>query len=254
MVHLFQNFMRGSLTGALSATGTSIASAEFADLIAIAGDDTLDITLDPQGLEGDPEIVRLTAHTAAATTATTILGNRGREGTVARIHPIGSEWEAALTAVHASTAAPFPDDGNYYDRYCDSASPIATGANVNTSITALLDQDASDTAYWIPTWDTTGEDGIVFPVAGLYRITYYVMTDVGLATGFWKFRNRYHGFEPGWGLFEADGAFSGVGNYLDLSLRDTLYIPAGGRIDTWTFKTTTTVNVEYFEVYVSKLA
>lgn len=47
------------------------------------------VTLDPRALNGEPEIVIITAHTAAATVATI---TRGAYGTVARSHPSGTEW------------------------------------------------------------------------------------------------------------------------------------------------------------------
>lgn len=50
------------------------------------------ITLDPLRQFGDPEIVVVTAHTAAGTVATI---TRGQYGTLARSHPIGTVWAHA---------------------------------------------------------------------------------------------------------------------------------------------------------------
>lgn len=47
------------------------------------------VTLDPRAVNGEPEIVIITAHTAAATVATI---TRAAYGTVARSHPVGTEW------------------------------------------------------------------------------------------------------------------------------------------------------------------
>lgn len=47
------------------------------------------IVLDPKRLNGQPEIIVVTAHTAAATTATI---ERAKYGTVARAHPVGTAW------------------------------------------------------------------------------------------------------------------------------------------------------------------
>ena len=51
------------------------------------------VTLDPLRQHGDPEIIIVTAHTAASTVATI---TRGAYGTVAREHPFGTVWVHAL--------------------------------------------------------------------------------------------------------------------------------------------------------------
>lgn len=55
----------------------------------VAGSDDLCITLDPAALYGNPEIVRVTAHTAAATSMTIV---RAQHGTTARQHTQGVQW------------------------------------------------------------------------------------------------------------------------------------------------------------------
>lgn len=47
------------------------------------------VTLDPRAINGEPEIVIITSHTAAATVATI---TRAAYGTVARSHPVDTEW------------------------------------------------------------------------------------------------------------------------------------------------------------------
>lgn len=47
------------------------------------------VVLDPKRVNGEPEIVVITSHTAAATVATIV---RGQYGTVARSHPLGTGW------------------------------------------------------------------------------------------------------------------------------------------------------------------
>lgn len=96
------NFQSGSLSAQATDVATTLDSAQFADLPAITAPDTMFLTLDPSGSAGDPELVLITAHTAAATSVTvtraqqTTLG-----GGAARQHEIGVAWVAALSATDA---------------------------------------------------------------------------------------------------------------------------------------------------------
>lgn len=96
MARLRQDFREGTITNnPLLVAGTTLNSAALAELVAVTGSDILAITLDPKGAHGDPEIVHVTAHTAAATSATIL---RAQEGTVAREHPLGTVWQHNITA------------------------------------------------------------------------------------------------------------------------------------------------------------
>lgn len=94
---LRQNFQHGTITdNPLTAASLSINSPEFADLVAVGGTEHLILVLDPKGINGDPEIVTVVAHTAATTTVT--VGTRGAEGdNPAREHPQGTTWILAPT-------------------------------------------------------------------------------------------------------------------------------------------------------------
>ena len=95
MATLYSNLKGGSITDApLSNVATTINSAAFADLPAVTGSDTMWITLDPAGANGAPEIVSVTAHTAAATSVTVV---RAQQSTTARSHPVSSVWAHSLT-------------------------------------------------------------------------------------------------------------------------------------------------------------
>lgn len=254
MARKFQNLVRGTTTNnPLASGGTSLTSAELAALVAVASPEVLAITLDPESVNGDPEIIEVTAHTAAATSATI---TRAKESTVARAHPAGTDWVHSLTKQDSDSfaaGAPSPDVSNYFDRFTDSASPISCGTTY-TDITALLDfQSNSGSPTWMPTWDTSGQDGPLFGTAGWYRMTYNLNAG-GLATGLWSFRANYDGFEPASGFFWRQGAFSGAGNPLDLWMPDTIYIPAGGKITDFQFKASASVSVSYLELYISKIA
>lgn len=67
--------------------GTSVNSAQFATLPTVAGSDELHITLDPEG--SNREIVKVTAHSAAATVCTIA---RGQLGTSAAQHALTTRW------------------------------------------------------------------------------------------------------------------------------------------------------------------
>lgn len=151
-------------------------------------------------------------------------------------------------------ASPQPAVTNYFDRY-SNGSPVSTGVETHTDITSMLDtQSNNGSPSWMPTWsNATGNYGPLFSEPGLYRMTYNIMCG-GLATGLWWFRANYIGMEPGYGYYNATGAFSGASNALNLFPLDTLYIPAAGKIQEFTFWTTASVDVSYFELYISKLA
>lgn len=95
MVRLRENFQHGTLTAQLLIGGTTLDSAELASLQAVTAPDIAVLVLDPAGDDGAPEIVHVTAHTGAATSATIL---RAQEGTAARQHEIGTVWEHSPTA------------------------------------------------------------------------------------------------------------------------------------------------------------
>lgn len=95
MTRLRENFKTGVLSADLSNVATTISSTQFAGLPEVASPDYMIVVLDPQGLSGNPEIVKVTAHTAASPTITVV---RGEEGTIARAHVAGMTWRHALTA------------------------------------------------------------------------------------------------------------------------------------------------------------
>lgn len=97
MSAIYQNFLSGTLTADPGVGGVTLNSANFAGMQAVATTATPDfmwVTLDPDGINGAPEVVKVTAHTAAATSVTV---GRAQLGTVARAHPIGTAWQSAPT-------------------------------------------------------------------------------------------------------------------------------------------------------------
>lgn len=99
MAQIFQNLASGTTTdNPLLIGATAVNSASFASLPAVVGPDTMTITLDPDGVNGLPEIVLVTAHTAAATVVTvTRAQETGNGGNAARQHPLGTIWRHSVT-------------------------------------------------------------------------------------------------------------------------------------------------------------
>lgn len=94
MARLRQNFQSGDLSAGLTIGGTTLTSAQLAGFQAVVAPDIAVIVLDPHGVDGAPEIVHVTAHTALALTATIL---RAQEGTVARAHNVATDWEHNIT-------------------------------------------------------------------------------------------------------------------------------------------------------------
>lgn len=89
-LRIYQNFAGGRIdNNPLASGGTSLSSPDLASLIAVASTEHLMIVLDPDALAGAPEAVKVTAHTASATTATI---TRAQNGTSARQHAAGTDW------------------------------------------------------------------------------------------------------------------------------------------------------------------
>ena len=83
-------FLSGTITdNPLAVGGTTMNSAGLASLPAIATPDIAVLVIDPTGSAGAPEVVYVTAHTGAATSATIA---RGKEGSSAREHASGIAW------------------------------------------------------------------------------------------------------------------------------------------------------------------
>lgn len=92
-----QNLLKGTLTSTLVDDGTTLASDELAELVEVAGGDRARLVLDPQGVNGAPEIVDVVAHTAEATSATIERAVEDADRFPAREHPGGTTWHLADT-------------------------------------------------------------------------------------------------------------------------------------------------------------
>jgi hypothetical protein len=100
MATLYRNFLSGTITdNPLSDSATTINSAGFEFLPTITTDQMW-LVLDPDGSAGAPEICRITAHSAAATSVTVAARDESAGNaqlTVNRSHVSGTEWVIALT-------------------------------------------------------------------------------------------------------------------------------------------------------------
>lgn len=150
--------VQGTLSSTMSAAGTTINSAGLANLEAISSTEHAAIIIDPGRTAGAPEIVYVTAHTGAATSATVV---RAREGTSARTHSSTERWVHAPTAIDwrgiqpvelitstASTMLPYGvsiiTSATNADRVFKLASPAYVGATKTVIVNTVA--GATDTA------------------------------------------------------------------------------------------------------------
>lgn len=136
MPRLFQNFAGGLTDALLTDVGTTLSSPALADLVAVTGSDELIIVLDPDGIAGEPEPVKVTAHTAAATTCTIA---RNVEGGTGREHASGTDWVHAVVASDLFRPGTILAQTNYRPTNNTSMSVTATAV-------AMADVDATNLA------------------------------------------------------------------------------------------------------------
>src|SRR5690606_21559546 len=92
---IFVDFVAGVLSETLADDGTTLKGTFLASLPEVADPEFVALTLDPQEVDGAPEVVWVTAHASASDEATVV---RAQEGTVAREHVSGTVAVAAVTA------------------------------------------------------------------------------------------------------------------------------------------------------------
>lgn len=124
MAIIYTDFVSGTLTAGITAGAATFASAGLTLMSAVGGSDVAKIVLDPFGQFGAPEIVYVTAHTAASATVTGV--QRGQESTVARAHSSG------VLLMNVPTSADFRDVRTSLDNLLASpGSTLATAAPVD---------------------------------------------------------------------------------------------------------------------------
>lgn len=147
MPTIYDNLQGGTITdNPLSSGATTINSAAFANLPTVTAPDILFITLDPAAANGAPEIVRVTAHTAAATSVTV---TRAQQGTSARSHPVSSKWIHGVTEVDLQeflktvTTANIVDANVTTAKLTDSAVTTVKIADSNVTTTKIADSNVT---------------------------------------------------------------------------------------------------------------
>lgn len=160
MARLRSNNVFGTSTNVpLTAAGTTLTSDGLANLAVVASPDVAVLTLDPNRVNGAPEIVYVTAHASAAGSATIL---RGQEGTVAREHPSGTFW------VHAATAL---DVERVWDPpACRVFNSAAQSLADSTFVFPTFNSERFDTDSMHSTVSNTGR--ITFNTAGVYVVTF----------------------------------------------------------------------------------
>lgn len=113
MASLYRNNLAGQVSdNPLSSGATTINSTAFANLPTVADPDIMWLTLDPDGDDGAPEVVKVTAHTASATSVTVV---RAQQGTTARAHNQDTVWKHAVTRTDAEGWLTTVDTANLED-------------------------------------------------------------------------------------------------------------------------------------------
>lgn len=137
-IRLRSNNMSGTITdNPLTNVATTINSASFVNLPTVTAVNHLILILDPLGTAGNPEIVTVTAHTAAASSVTVA---RGAEGSSARTHSLGTTW------FHG----PIVSDYNYTD-----IGALSTNRPANPTVGQMIyetDTDALSVRSAGPVW------------------------------------------------------------------------------------------------------
>nr|AAO91886.1 putative transmembrane protein [uncultured bacterium] len=123
-----------------------LTSAALADLAAVVAPDFKRLVLDPDGVDGDPEIVHVTAHPALGTTATV---SRGQEGTSARQHLADTPW------IHAATKADL-DDLPHVVMTTTGDTMYASAAGTTARLPVGSADQVMTVASGIPAWQTLG--------------------------------------------------------------------------------------------------
>lgn len=168
------NSVAGALTASISAIDTSMSSAGLADLGVVDATNHAAITIfavDGNGRITAKEIVYVTAHTAAATTATIA---RAKEGTSA------AAWGAGATWSHSPTSKDFDGSGGGSGLIGFTAyNPAVRVVQTRNSLT-FADLDAANLAV-----------SFVAPPSGkvLVRLSASAFTDIAGNEHLWNLRD-----------------------------------------------------------------
>lgn len=174
------NFLGGLVEdNPLTNVAVLLTSASLASLPLIDTTNHAVVILDPDGVGGAPEIVYVTAHAAAATTATIL---RAQEGTAARAHLRDVPW------IHGSTKRDFSRDFKFARRTTGNVNIASTTtfSNVDIGLDLVLAAQIGDVIeYGISArWSNQAQEGYldVVTIVSSSRVNYLSGITVGEAT------------------------------------------------------------------------
>lgn len=205
----------GALDSGIAAADTTISSPGLAALPAIAAPAYVWICMDPLRAAGAPEWMKITAHTAGATTATV---TRGEEGSTARDHLTSTDWVHAVAASELDAFSSFTG--------CRSFRSAAL-AVPNAAWTAIpLDAETFDTHGFHDNATNPSRFTVPAGKAGKYRISAQVTWSAN-ATG-----GRYAGIRKN-GLEMAVAAFVPSTANTAAVVTDVLDLVVGDYVEMW---------------------
>jgi len=195
--YILKDLQIGTLTSGISSGSTTLASASFAAIPVISAPAFMWMSLDPDGVDGTVEIVKITAHSSSSTSITV---TRGHGGTTPRSHAadtkvvaglvkaVFDEIEDELTVLRADVDTVFPSYGQGV-MLGKSATQSITGGN-----TAFITWTSE--AYDPDGWHATDSSLITLPFTGFYMVKLAIDLDSG---GVDSYRFRRNSATPGAG-------------------------------------------------------
>ncbi len=173
---LFQDFISFATDVDPGASGTSLSAPGLTDLLVVASPDFVALTLDPEEVFGAPEIVWVSAHSSAATTATIV---RGQEGTSGIAHAVGTKGVISLTQAGIVEFLPHRHGSINAERTTNQVITDDTETTIVFDSIVAEDDPSNDLSY------ATGTGIMTINTTGWYIITAYMQmsglnTDVTL--------------------------------------------------------------------------
>ncbi len=132
---VFQDLISGVTDADPGAAGLTLSGPFLADLAVVASPEFIALTLDPEEVFGNAEVVHVTVHTASATTATI---ERGKEGTTGIAHAVGTKGIASPTAAGVSELIPVGSMTLYGGATAPANYALCDGASLDTTAYASL--------------------------------------------------------------------------------------------------------------------
>jgi hypothetical protein len=139
MARLRSNFNSGLITdNPLTNSATTINSAAFANLPEVTAPDILVLVLDPLGEGNGPEIVHVTAHTAAATSVTVLRAAEDATDFPAVQHALSTPWVHGPTVDDWAESAIHNHDADYSDIAHEGGTDVADHPEATTSTRGFM--------------------------------------------------------------------------------------------------------------------